>query len=122
VKQEDKVTEKIIGVCFDVHNRLGPGFPEKIYHNALKKTFKRDGIKFSSEKLYDVMFGEENIGKFKVDFLIENTVILEIKAINGKLPKVFEAQVISYLKAAGIRAGLLVNFGDISCKVRRINC
>lgn len=53
--------------------------------------------------------------------MIEELVILEIKSVVGPMPKVFEAQVVSYLKAANLKAGLLVNFGDVSCKVRRIN-
>lgn len=119
--QENKITEKVIGACFDVHRKLGPGFPEKIYQYALEKVFTKEGIKFVAEHQYDVFFEDEKIGNFKADFLIEDLVILEIKSVVGFMPKVFEAQVISYLKAAALRAGLLVNFGDVNCKVRRIN-
>lgn len=118
---EDKTTEKIIGLCYSVFNELGPGFPEKVYQNALEKLFEEEIIRFQSERPFDVLFKGERVGLFKVDFLVDDSVILEIKSITGKLPKVFEAQVISYLKAAGIKAGLLVNFGDTSCTVRRIN-
>ena len=118
---EDRITKKIIGICYDVHNELGPGFPEKVYHTSLKVLLEKEGIKFQDERQYDVLFKGERVGNFKADFLIEDKVILEIKSIAGKMPKVFEAQLISYLKAAGLRAGLLVNFGDVSCQVRRIN-
>ncbi|MGB2630442.1 MAG: GxxExxY protein [Candidatus Omnitrophota bacterium] len=119
--EENKITEKIIGLCFEVHKILGPGFPEKIYQNALEMLFEREGLKFQSEKQYDVIFKDEKIGLFKVDFLIEDAVIIEIKSITGRIPKVFEAQLISYLKASDKKAGLLVNFGDISCVIRRLN-
>lgn len=118
---ENKITEKIIGACFEVHSKLGPGFPEKTYQYALEKVFTREGIKFIAEKQFDVFFENDKIGSFKADFVIERRIILEIKSIAGPLPKIFEAQVISYLKASGLAAGLLVNFGDVSCKVRRIN-
>ena len=119
--EENKITEKIIGLSFDLHKTLGPGFPEKIYQNALEMLFEKEQIKFQSEKPFDVMFDGEKIGQFRADFLVEDSVIVEIKAIAGKLPKVFESQVISYLKAASVSAGLLINFGETSCSVRRIN-
>ena len=118
---ENKITEKIIGVCYEVHNELGPGFPEKVYQTSLEVLLEKEGIKFHTERQYDVLFKGERVGNFKADFLIEDKVILEIKSVAGKMPKVFEAQLTSYLKAANLKAGLLVNFGDVSCKVRRIN-
>ncbi|MBU0570452.1 MAG: GxxExxY protein [Candidatus Omnitrophica bacterium] len=118
---EDEITRKIIGCCYAVYNELGPGFPEKIYRRALEKVLEREGVNFESEKGYGVVFDGEGIGRFKVDFVIESLVILEIKSVIGKMPKVFEAQVISYLKATMLCAALLVNFGGSSCQVRRLN-
>ncbi len=118
---EDEITRTIIGCCYAVYNELGSGFPEKIYHRALEKVFDREDIDFESEKVYGVVFEGESIGRFKVDFVVDNLVILEIKSVLGKMPKVFEAQVISYLKATKLCAALLVNFGGSSCQVRRLN-
>lgn len=121
MENENKITEAIIGACYGVHSELGPGFPEKIYQYALEKVLTREGVKFIAERQYDVFFEGDKTGNFKVDFLVGGLVILEIKSVTGPLPKIFEAQVISYLKASGLKAGLLVNFGDVSCRVRRIN-
>lgn len=118
--KNDDLTEKIIGVCYRVHSELGPGFSEKIYHNALKIALKKEGLKFASERGFEVRFQKISVGQFRIDLLIEDRVIVEIKAIDGILPKVFEAQAISYLKASGLKTALLVNFGSRSCQVRRL--
>jgi GxxExxY protein len=122
MKKEDRdpLTEKIIAACFQVHSDLGPGFVEKIYFYALKIAFAKAGIDCETEKEYSVSFDGRSVGKFRVDFLIENQVILELKAIEGRLPKIFESQVISYLKAAGLMIRLLVNFGNRRCEIRRL--
>ena len=119
-EERDPVTERIIAACFEVHNNLGPGFVEKIYLSALKIALTKADIVYETEKEYSVIFNGNKVGKFRVDFLIENQVILELKAIEGRLPKIFETQVISYLKAANLDVGLLVNFGNRRCEIRRL--
>ena len=114
------LTEKIIGSCLEVHKTLGPGFQESIYHNALKIMFSKENLNFESEKEFKVKFLKEIVGLYRVDFIVEATVLLEIKAITGELPEVFKAQVISYLKASGIEVGLLVNFGNEKLNVQRL--
>lgn len=114
------LTKKIIAAYFEVHRSLGPGFPERIYLNALKIIFEKRGLKYESEKEFAVKFQDVHIGKFRVDLLIEDKVVVEIKSIETKLPKIFESQLISYLKASGLKVGLLVNFGSISCQIRRL--
>jgi len=118
--QQDALTQRVIGCCFKVHSELGPGFPERIYHTALEKVLTASTIAFVSEKVFHVSFGGAMIGSFKVDLLIEGRVILEVKAVMGPMPKVFESQVLAYLKAATRPVGLLVNFGNASCQVRRL--
>ena len=118
--QNDHLTEQIIGCCFKVHKELGPGFPERIYQSALEQALKESRISFASEKAFRVNFQDVQIGSFKVDLLVESRVVVEVKAVTGFLPKVFEAQVVAYLKAAELPVGLLVNFGNISCQVRRL--
>ncbi len=120
-KERDSLTEIIIGCCFEVHNKLGPGFPEKIYANALKLKLQNIGLKFEVEKLYAVLFDGIIIGKFRCDLLVEEKVILELKAIAGYQPKVFQHQLISYLKASKLKTGLLINFGNLSCEVKRLS-
>jgi len=119
-KERDPLTAKIIEACYSVYNELGPGFIERIYMNALKIAFEKFKLQFIVEKEFTVQYNNQNIGKFRVDFLIEDKVIVEIKAVEGKMPKIFESQVISYLKASGIKVGLLVNFGNRKCEVRRL--
>ena len=86
---------------------------------SLKLAMSENDIKFEAEKEFVVHFNNEKIGKFRVDFVIEDKVILETKSLKGCVPKLFESQVISYLKASKLNVGLLVNFGDKKCQIRR---
>ena len=116
----DEVTRHIIGCCFKVHNALGPGFPEKIYQAALAISLEEQGLAVERERRFAVYFDGNIVGEFRVDVLIEHCVILEVKAVTGVMPKVFRAQLLAYLKAANIPAGLLVNFGNRGCDVKRL--
>ncbi|MRR17162.1 MAG: GxxExxY protein [Deltaproteobacteria bacterium] len=106
--------------CFRVHTQLGPGFVERIYMNALIIALAELGLGFVTEKEFVVRYEEKPVGKFRADLVVEDSVIVELKAVEGKMPKIFESQIISYLKASGIKVGLLVNFGNKSCEVRRL--
>ena len=119
--ERDPLTEKIIGCCFEVHRSLGLGFIEKIYAKALQHQLKNQGIQFEAEKEFNVFFDEQLVGKFRCDLFIENTVIVELKSVTGIIPKLFHNQLISYLKASKLKTGLLINFGNISCEVKRIS-
>lgn len=121
-KQEiknDPITEKIIGACFKVHKSLGPGINEKIYRNALKIALKNISLTCDMEKSYVVTYEEKCVGSLRTDFVVEGKVIVEIKAVSGVMPKVFEHQILSYLKITGLKVGLLVNFGEKSCQIKR---
>ncbi len=120
VKNQDLLTEKIIGCCFKVHNKLGPGFMEKIYHNALKLAFEKNSLRYQTEKSFDVCYSDQKVGNFRADLLIENKVIVELKSVEGNISPIFEHQLLSYLKASGKHIGLLVNFGNKSCQIKRI--
>ena len=115
----DPLTQRIIGCCFQVHGRLGPGFPEKIYQSALIRSMGAAGLAVEREQRFEVMFDEAPVGEFRVDLLVEGQVILEVKAVNGPMPRLFAAQVLAYLKAAQLPVGLLINFGNTSCEVKR---
>jgi len=118
--EEEQLTKQIIGCCFKVHRELGPGFTEKIYHAALKLSLKQEGLRFHTEKEFEVSYLNQRVGTFRVDLVVEDKVVVEIKSLEGKVPMVFEYQLLSYLKASGLSIGLLVNFGNKSCQVKRL--
>lgn len=119
--KKDYLTEKVIGCCFKVHRELGPGFNEKIYSNALQIVLQESQLDFVAEKEFTVMFEQRKVGKFRCDVLIENSLIVELKSVTGFMPKLFQNQLISYLKASNIKTGLLINFGNASCEVKRVS-
>ena len=120
IKKRDPLTERIIACAYKVHCELGPGFNEKIYHNALKFALREEGLRYETEKEYKVTYQNKQVGILKVDLIVEDKVIAEVKAISGNIPKVFEAQVLSYLKITSYNVGLLINFGNKSCQIRRL--
>ncbi|MCL0066615.1 GxxExxY protein [Thermodesulfovibrionales bacterium] len=119
MENRDPLTERIIACCYKVHSELGPGFIEKIYHAALKLAFNQEGLKYEIEKRFEVCYQGKKVGILIVDLVIENKVIFEIKAITGNIPDIFKYQVLSYLKASNLKVGLLVNFGNKSCQIKR---
>lgn len=119
--EQDELTRKIIGCCFEVHRSLGPGFIEKIYAKALQHQLIIEGLKFEYEKEFNVSFKDKFVGKFRCDLFIENKVIVELKSVTGIIPKLFQNQLLSYLKASKISTGLLINFGNSSCEVKRLS-
>ena len=102
-----------------VHNELGNGFPEVFYHRALAIALKEGGIRFSREQLMNVFFRNELIGRRKADFLIEEKIMVEIKAFN-KLELSHIVQAKNYLEAYNLEIGLLINFGAMSLEFKRI--
>ncbi|MCY7409245.1 MAG: GxxExxY protein [Chitinophagales bacterium] len=95
VYEKDELTEKIIGICFAVHRELGPGFTERVYHNALIIVLKREAINFETEKEFVVKFVGIKVGAFRCDLLIEVKVILELKAVFGIMPILFRQKLIA---------------------------
>jgi GxxExxY protein len=84
--ERDPLTGKIIEACYHVHNELGPGFVERIYMNALKIALEKQKLIFTAETEFVVRYAEQPIGKFRADLLVENKVIVELKAVEGKMP------------------------------------
>ena len=117
---KDQLTERIIGCCFKVHKDLGPGFNEKIYHNALMQLLDQKGIKYQTEKEFAVFYLDNKIGSFRADRVVEDEVILEVKSLAGNTPALFQNQLISYLRVSGLHIGLLINFGNKSCQIKRV--
>lgn len=111
---------KIIGACLSVHNELGCGFLEPVYHEALEYEFKLLKIPYISECQLPVRYKNMTLSKtYAADFVCFDKIIVEIKAVSD-LCSEHEAQVINYLKAAKIQLGILVNFGKTSLQYKRI--
>ena len=113
-----ELTYQIIGAAMEVHKTLGPGFLEAVYEAALAFELQRLGLSFERQKVLPVYYKGVIIGEYRADFVIENSVIVELKAQKALTP-VDEAQLINYLKATGIRVGLLFNFGAKSLQHER---
>jgi len=105
-----ELTEKIINIFYRVYNTLGYGFLEKVYENAMMIEFKREGIPAVFQSPIRVFYEGEAIGEYYADILVDNKVIVEIKAAK-QLVEENEAQLLNYLKATDIEVGLLLNFG-----------
>ena len=103
------LTEHIIAAAIEVHRHLGPGFVEKIYERALLHELKLLGIKAESQKTITVPYKDVQITGQQLDLLVEGELILELKAVD-QINGFHEAQILSYLKAARLRAGLIINF------------
>ena len=114
-----ELTSKIIGCAMAVHRALGNGFQEVIYQRALEIELTDNGIVFSREHEMPVYYKNQQIGTRRVDFLIEQVVSVELKAII-KLEDVHFAQAINYLEAYDLEVGLLINFGSKSLEFKRL--
>ena len=114
----NEITYKINGAVFEVNRILGPGFLEKVYENALRKELKRQGLKAENQVPIKVYYKEESVGEYYADILVEDQVIIELKTVK-KIEKIHEAQLLNYLKATGIRVGLLVNFKNTKAEIKR---
>ncbi len=112
------VTEKIIGCAMKVHNKLGNGFQEVIYQRALAIEFRKNSINFQREFEMDIYYDGEAIGKRRVDFLVEDKIMVELKALT-ELDNSQPAQTINYLEAYNLEIGLLINFGTKSLQFKR---
>ena len=113
------LTGKIIGCAMKVHNTLGNGFQEVIYQRALAIEMKKEELGFLREMEMIIFYEEIDIGTRRVDFFVENAVMLELKAVE-KLQPVHKAQAINYCEAYNIADGLLINFGGLSLEFNRV--
>ena len=117
---DDKRTYKIIGAAIEVHKELGCGFLEAVYQEALGREFSTQGIPFKSQPVIEISYkGRPLNKKYQPDFICYEEIILEIKALSS-LSGIEEAQLINYLKATGLKVGLLINFGGKSLEHKRL--
>jgi GxxExxY protein len=114
---DDELTEKIIGCAFTVHNKLGPGFLEKVYENALRMELLKAGPTVKQQEPISVIYDGQVVGEYYADLWVEERVVVELKAALA-LVKEHEVQLVNYLAATRIDLGLLLNFGS-SVQVKR---
>ncbi len=113
------ITEKIIGCAMKVHNTLGNGFQEVIYQRCLAIEMEKQGLRFVREQEQTIFYDKIDVGTRRVDFLVEDKVLIELKAIT-ELEKVHLAQALNYLEAFNLEIGLLINFGNTRLEFRRL--
>lgn len=113
------VTYAINGAVFEVNRVFGPGFLEKVYENALLVELIGRGLKAKSQVPIRISYKERIVGEYVADMLVEEKVIVELKTVE-ELNRVHEAQLLNYLKATGIRVGLLVNFRHPKAEIKRM--
>jgi GxxExxY protein len=115
--EHSDITEKIIACAYTVHNKLGFGFLEKVYENALMIELRKASLHAEQQCPVKIYYEGEIVGDYVADIIVENKIILELKAID-KILDIHEIQLKNYLKATGIEVGLLINFGK-SVEIKR---
>ena len=110
VALHSEITEKILGVFFEVYNELGGGFLEGVYYEALRIALTQAGMRVEMEVPVPVYFRGEVVGNFRADAVVNDSVLLELKAISG-FDAAHDGQVLHYLRATRFEVGLLLNFG-----------
>jgi GxxExxY protein len=106
-----ELSYQLMGIAFDIHNILGPGFSENIYEAAFVKELFIHRIPFGQQTPLEVCYKGEMIGIYRLDLLIDNKIVIELKAVSA-LNDLFKQQTLSYLKAGNYRLGILINFGS----------
>ncbi|MFL6515866.1 MAG: GxxExxY protein [Chthoniobacterales bacterium] len=114
-----ELTRRIIAAAIRVHRELGPGYLESFYEEALAIEFREARLFFERQKSIPIFYREHIVGQHRVDLVVENTVILELKAISA-LEDIHFAVLRSYLKAANLKDGLLLNFATVRLTIKRI--
>lgn len=117
--EHSELTGKIIGAAMEVHKVLGNGFQEVIYQRAMAIEMESQGLGFAREHEMTITYKGTDIGTRRVDFFVENTIMVELKAVK-QLEDVHLAQAINYLEAYKMKIGLLINFGNTSLQFKRV--
>jgi len=118
-RSSEQISAEIIGAALAVHKELGPGFLESIYHAAMRVSLTHRSIPFESQYPVDVYFEGDVVGRARIDLVVANQVILELKAVE-RLRDVHFVQLKSYLRATRLRVGLLFNFNASTLTIKRI--
>ena len=115
----EELTGKIIGAAIEVHRQLGPGFIESIYENALVYELRKRGLKVEQQLETPVFYGDVEVGKHRLDLMVEGEIVVDLKAII-ELQDVHFAMVKSRLRAVKRKHGLLLNFAKVTLEVKRV--
>src|SRR5689334_16574310 len=115
----EELIRKVIGAAINVHRELGPGFLESVYDEAMVVEFERQGIRFEQQETAPIFYLGRRVGEHRLDFLVENSVIVENKAVS-ELDPIFFVIVRSYLKATGKQDALLLNFAAMPLTIKRV--
>lgn len=114
-----EITDKIIACAYDVYNKLGFGFSEKVYENAMMIKLTQKQLTSIQQAPIHVLFEGQRVGEYSADIFVDNKIIVELKAV-AALSKAHEVQLINYLKATNTKVGLLINFGEKLKIIRRV--
>lgn len=114
-----ELSHRVIGAAIEVHKTLGPGFPEQIYQAALERELTLSHIPYTAQQEVKVSYKGAVIATYYLDLVADGKIVLELKALSNLAP-VHESQLIAYLKASGLRLGLLFNFGRQKLQTKRI--
>lgn len=114
----EELIRTIIQCIYNVRGILGPGYLESVYKNAMLRELELNGLEATAEKSLTVKYKDVIVGEFQADIVIENKVIVELKAVET-LHKIHEVQLVNYLSATGIDSGILVNFGGVNIQIKR---
>ncbi len=117
--EAEELTYKIRGSIYEVYRQLGAGFLEQIYEKALTIELRNNGLKVENQQPLNVHYKNKIVGKYITDIIVENQVLIELKAVS-KLAPAYEAQLLNYLKATNIKVGLLVNFTYPKATIKRL--
>lgn len=115
----NKITEAIIGAAMKVSNTLGVGFLEKVYENALVVELKKAGLKIQQQRTIKVVYEGVVVGNYVADLIVDGAVLVELK-VAKTIDEVHQAQLLNYLKATGLKIGLLLNFGTSRLGIKRM--
>lgn len=113
------ITNKIIGAAIKVHKELKSGFSENIYQRALRIELRKQGLEVETEKEIKIYYDAEKVGSQRLDLVINKSVIVELKVVKG-LEDIHKSQLLSYLKASGLKIGLLFNFAKPVLEIKRL--
>jgi len=115
----NETTERIIGCAYTVQNVLGVGFLEKVYENALAHELRKAGLRVEQQKPLRVLYDSVVVGEYAADLVVDESVIVELKAAKA-IDEIHEAQMLNYLKATGVKIGLILNFGTPRLGIKRM--
>ena len=119
VDELNKISERIINAAYRVSNALGVGFLEKVYENALAHQLIKDGMRIEQQKSIKVYYDDVEVGDYFADLIAEGAVIVELKT-GKRIEDIHLAQTLNYLKATGLKLGLIINFGRPRVEIKRV--